>query len=246
MNKSNFKAYKVSVLFSVMMSVAGGSIAQESAYSDLDACTKGEQFKLTAKGAITGALVGLGGSLFAGKKDNAAQAAVLGAVAGGAVGFATAYYTAIETCQKMNPGWVTESKINRDPNKAYAQVAKENSYKAKDGIKLLAKNMDVPDSVKAGSALSVVSTFDVMTPDGAEASAAIDRKLYVIEEGKETLVYPKETIPTPRKVEAGRNIDSGNIPIAGGAKAGTVYRVEFSVAPTDGAPSTISKNVTVS
>ena len=48
------------LITTAMLSSAGVVSAQESAYADLDACTKGEQIKLTTKGAVTGALAGLG------------------------------------------------------------------------------------------------------------------------------------------------------------------------------------------
>lgn len=246
MIKNKYAAGKFSLFFVSLMAVSGISKAQESAYADLDACTKDQQIKLTAKGAVTGLLAGFGGAFLAGKKDDAVKVAAIGAAAGGAAGFATAYYTAIETCQKLNANWITESKLVRDPSKSYAQVMKENNYKAKDGIKLLTKNIGVPSAVKAGSSLPIESTFDVMTPDGAETSVVIDHKLYVMEDGTEKLIYPKETKSPQRRVEAGRNTDSGAIPIASEVKAGTVYRVEFSVTPSDGKPVAVSKNVTIS
>jgi len=246
MKKNKHQIQLVSYLIAIaLLSSAGAVSAQESAYADLDACTKGEQIKLTAKGALTGALAGFGAAFLSGKKDDAAKAAVLGAAVGGAAGFATAYYNAIGTCYKANPSWKPESNIGRDQNKSYTQVNKENNYKPKEGIKVLTKQMEMATTVKPGTNLDINSTFDVMTPDGAETVVVIERKLFVIEDGKESPLNFPGTASESRTLEAGRNKDSVKLPIPAEAKAGSVYRVEFSAAASGKAPAIISKTVTV-
>lgn len=247
MKTRNNSAFKASILIAAAsLSLPGISHAQESAYADLNACTKDQQIKMTAKGALTGALAGFGGALLSGKKDDALKVAAVGAAAGGVAGFATAYYTAIDSCYKLNPNWVPESNITRDPSKSYPQVLKENQYSKKEGIKVLAKEMRLPDTVKPGETLPIVSTFDVMTPDGAQADIVIERKLFAVVDGKETM------LPTPfhgtdsRTIEAGRSRDTVNLPIGPETKAGSVYRVEFSVNGGGKPANVVSKTVTVS
>jgi hypothetical protein len=221
------------------------SIAQESAYADLDACTKGEQVRLTAKGAAIGLFAGLGGAMFSGKKDDAAKAAAVGAVAGGVAGFATAYYTAIDNCRKMNPSWITESNLVRDPSKSYTQVKKENRYQPRDGILLKLQNLDMPGSVKAGERVAIDSTFDLMTPDDAETQVIFQRKLFVTTSGKETQVpFPLAGTAT-RVVEAGRSRETISLPTPTDAASGTVYRVEISAVAGGKPPVTMSKSVIV-
>lgn len=247
MKKNKHQIQFLSFLITIaLLSSAGAVSAQESAYADLDACTKGEQIKLTAKGALTGALAGFGVAFLSGKKDDAAKAAVLGAAVGGAAGFATAYYNAIGTCYKLNPTWVPESNIVRDPSKSYVQVKKENNYKPKEeGIKVLAKKMDMATSVTAGAKLDINSTFDVMTPDGAETAIVVERKLFAVEGDKETAVFFPGRPSDHRTMEPGRNNDIVKLQIPMDAKVGSVYRVEFSVAAEGKTPTVISKTVTV-
>lgn len=228
--------------------VAATASAQESAYQDLNACTKGEQIKSTAKGAIAGAFTGLGAAFLTGKKDDAGKAALIGAAAGGAIGFATAYYSAIDTCYKMNPTWVPESKLVRDPSTSYAQVNKENNYKPKDGVKVIIKQVEMASYAKPGSKVDINSTFDVMTPDGAETPVMIDRKLFAIDGGKETIVpFPGNNASNGRAnvVQPGRNTDFEKLPIATDAKPGSTYRVEISVAAAGKDPQMMSRTVTV-
>lgn len=246
MNKNIHSVRQVSFLLAaILLSSAGSAFSQESAYADLNACTKGEQIKLTAKGALTGALAGFGAAFLSGKKDDAGKAALLGAAVGGAAGFATAYYNAMATCYKLNPTWLPESNIVRDPSKSYEEVKKENNYNSKEGIKVLAKKIDMATSVTAGSKLDINSTFDVMTPDGAETSFVIDRKLFVIEGDKETALEFPWKASVARTEQPGRHNDIVKLPISENAKVGTVYRVEFSVTAEGKAPTVISKTVTV-
>jgi len=236
---------KIALMTFVLSAFTANAIAQESAYADLDACTKNEQIKLTVKGAAMGAFAGLGASFLSGNKDKAAKAAVLGAAGGGAIGFATAYYTAIDTCKKLNPNWVTESKLVRDPAKSYAQVVKENHYSPKDGIAVRMQKMDVPSQTKAGTDVTVDTTYDVMTPDGAEAPVTFSRKLYVLADGVEKeMTFPEKDTVT-RTVEAGRSKESIKIPVPADMKAGSVYRIMMTAGAVGSSPVTISKNVAV-
>lgn len=229
----------------VLQTCAGQAFAQQSAYADLDACTKNEQLKLTAKGAAMGALAGLGGALFSGHKEKAGKAAAAGAIGGGVIGFATAYYTAIDTCNKLNPSWVGESKLVRDPSKSYSQVVKENRYVAKDGITLRLREMAMPGQSKPGDRVAIDTVYDLMTPDGAESAVVFSRKLFIVADGTEQLVQFPAAASETRTVEAGRSKESMVLPIAPDSKPGTVYRVEFSAAAGGKAPVTMSKSVTV-
>lgn len=245
MNISTFP--KVAILTTaITLFLSGASSAQESAYADLDACTKNEQIKLTAKGAMTGAITGLGAALFSGKKDKAVQAAAVGAVVGGVAGFSIAYYNAVETCYKLNPSWIPESQLQRDPSKSYAQVVKENQYNTKEGIKVLAKNLDLPNSAKAGTSLDVTSSYDLMTPDGSETAVVVDRRLFAVANGKETAIpFPGKTTEE-RIVAVGRSKDTVKLKIPPDAKTGETYRLELGVRTGEKPPSVISKTITVS
>jgi hypothetical protein len=232
-------------LIALVVAYSGTAIAQESAYADLDACTKGEQVRLTAKGAAMGLMAGLGGAFFSGNKDKAGKAAVAGAVAGGAAGFLTAYYTAIDNCRKINPNWITESNLVRDPSKSYAQVKKENSYQPHDGIVVKLRNMDMPNSVKAGERVPIDTTYDLMTPDDAETQVTFQRKLFVTVDGKEKEVpFPLNGLAN-RVVEAGRSKESLALPTPADVTKGTVYRVEISASAAGKPPVMTSRSVTV-
>lgn len=217
--------------------------AQESANTDLDSCVKEEQIALTAKGAGAGAIAGLGAAIFSKKKDDALKNAAIGAVVGGAAGFATAYFTAIDTCYKKNPSWIPESKIER--TKAYAQVKKETKYKPAEGIKAQATKIAMPATVKAGEALDIASTFIVLTPDGAETQVTLERKLFVIVEGKETaLTFTGKNIEE-RTVEPGEHQDTAHLPIPSDTQVGTQYRYQFSVSAGGKPVSSVTSTVVV-
>jgi len=233
------------IIAAILQASASQVIAQESAYTDLNTCTRNEQLKLTAKGAALGALTGFGGAFLTGNKEKAKKAALAGAVGGGAVGFATAYYTAIDTCKKLNPSWVTESNLVRDPAKSYAQVKKENNYSAKDGISLRVRDMAMPGEAKPGDELAIETVYDVMTPDGAETPVVFSRKLFVVADGAETEVKFPMAASATRTVEAGRNKESMKLPISAETAAGTTYRVELSASVAGKSPITTTKSVTV-
>lgn len=243
---SSIRAFKRSAIIAAVLQASIGQVmAQESAYADLNTCTRNEQVKSTVKGAALGALTGFGGALLTGNKDKAKKAALAGALGGGAVGFATAYYTAIDTCKKLNPSWVTESNLVRDPSKSYAQVKKENNYSAKEGIALRVREMAMSGEAKPGDELAIDTVYDVMTPDGAETSVVFSRKLYVVADGAETeVIFPMAATAT-RTVEAGRSKESMKLPISAETPAGTVYRVELSASAGGKSPITTTKSVTV-
>jgi hypothetical protein len=235
-----------SVVAVLLLSLSNVAFSQESAYADLDSCTKNEQVKNTVKGAAVGALSGLGAAFLSGNKDKAGKAALIGAAAGGAVGFATAYYSAVDKCYKSNPSWIPESKLARDPAKSYKDVVKENHYQAKEGVKVQFKQVDVASTVKAGTSLPISSTFDVLTPDGAETPVVIERKLFVIDQGKENPVpFPDAKAGQATVVEAGRNISKVQLPIPADSTPGTVYRLDMSVATAGKTPDMVSRSFTV-
>jgi len=224
---------------------SAGALAQESAYASLDACTKDEQIRLTAKGAALGMVTGLGGALFSGKKDKALKAGVIGAVAGGAAGFATAYYTAIDNCNKKNPQWITESSLVRDPSRNYKQVKKEHGYQANEGVKVHLNDVVVPASVQPGERFAIDTVFDLMTPTDAEAEVQFQRKLFVTTDGQEKeMPFPSASSAT-RVVEAGRSKETIQLPTPPDAIKGTTYRIEISAAAGGKPPAMLSRSVSV-
>ncbi|MEX5745093.1 hypothetical protein [Massilia sp. X63] len=222
------------------------ALAQESAYADLDACTRGEQMKLTAKGAVAGMVAGFAGAILSGKKENTKKAALLGMAGGAAAGFATAYYTAIDTCKKQNPQWITEASLVRDPSRSLKQVKSEHGYQPRrDGVMVALKEIESTATIKAGEPLSINTYYDVMTPDDAEALVAFERKLFVTVDGQEAEVPFPQTGHFERKVEAGRSREPLVLPTLADAKPGTIYRVTMSAAAGGKAPVTVSKSITV-
>lgn len=239
------RSYGRAVVLAMGLVWSTSTFAQESAYADLDACTKGEQIRLTAKGAFTGLLAGFGGAMLTGNKDKAAKSALIGAAGGGAIGFATAYYTAIDTCRKINPTWITESELVRDPNKSYAQVKKENNYQPRDGVVLKLHDVVMQSNVRPGERVPIDATYDVMTPYDAETKVEFRRKLFVTVDGKESEMLFPQGGSTNRTVEAGRSTEKLMLPISSEATRGSSYRVEISAGAAGGKPVTSSKTVTI-
>ena len=192
MNPHHLSASKLFLLIpTALLYLSGAASAQESVIEAQNACVHDEQVSSTVKGGGAGLLTGLGAGLLSGKKDNAVKGAAIGAAVGGAAGFALAYYTTIETCNKKNPIWIPESKIERTKN--YEQVKKETKYKPSEGIKAQVRKIEMPISTSPGVTvdIDVNSTFIVLTPDGAETAVVLERKLFVVDEnGKETIVLP--------------------------------------------------------
>ncbi|MEM5439931.1 hypothetical protein [Paraburkholderia diazotrophica] len=228
-----------------MLILSSGAQAQESANDDLNSCVHKEQILTTAKGAGIGALTGFAAMLVSNKKDDAVKGAAVGAAVGAIAGFATAYYTAIDTCFKKNPAWIPESNFQR--TKSFEKVKKDLKYKSSQGVVVKANSVTIDGPVKADGQAVVNSTFDLMTPDGAEKSIAIERKLYVIgDDGKETLVPFPGRNTEEHVFEAGEQTDTVRVPVPHGAKAGSSYRVEFSVAADNKPASVASQKFTVS
>ncbi|MFM0522087.1 hypothetical protein PQR08_32200 [Caballeronia jiangsuensis] len=237
MTKREKRVAVCAAVASAMLFASIGVHAQESANDDLDSCVKHEQIVGTAKGAGLGALAGLGAMLVAHKKEDAGKAALIGAVAGGVAGWATSFYTANETCYKKNPAWIPESKLNR--TKDYDKIKKEIHYNAKQGPLAKMQSIQVPGPVTPNSQAEVTSTFIVMTPNGADAPVTIDRKLFVIEDGKEKEVAFPGHSSQQLTLEPGQQQDVSHIPIPPDAKPGSTYRVQMAVT-TDGSPTAVA------
>lgn len=220
--------------------------AQESANAELDACVRDEQITLTAKGAGLGALAGLGAALFSGnknKEDAAIKQAAIGAAVGGAAGFATAYFTAIDTCFKKNPSWIPESKIERTQD--YTQVQRAIKYKPADGVKFEAIKLEMPKRAKAGTTVEFSSSFYVLTPDGAEIELMLERKLFLVVDGKETQMTFNGKNSEYRTLQPGGHKDTARLPIPAKAPVGTQYRVVFSVSAGGQPASSVQSTVVV-
>lgn len=220
--------------------------AQESVKAQLDSCIQKEQMLLTGKGAAVGALAGLGASLFAKKEDkkiDPLKAAALGAVVGGAAGFVRSYFTANANCLDKNPSWLPATQIER--SKSFEQVRTEVAYRPAMGVLVKAKQASMPATLVAGASAEVVSTFIVMTPDGAELPVEITRKLFVTENGKEVEVGFPGRKSELRKVEPGELVDTVRVQFPDSSASGSSYRVEFSVAAEKMPPSVVSASGTV-
>lgn len=209
-----------------------------------NACVRDEMIALTAKGAGIGAMAGLGAALLSGgKKEDALKKAAIGAAVGGATGLATGFFTANANCNKKNPDWIPESKIERTQD--YEQVKKTTKYKPSEGIKAQATKLGMPSNVKAGSALNIESSFYVLTPDGAETEVMIERKLFAIVDGKETQVPFLGKESEQRTFQPGEHKDTVSLPTPPNAPAGTKYRFEFSVSAGGKPVSTVQGTFTV-
>ena len=230
----------------VVAFMSASAVAQESAYADLNSCVQSEQIKSTAKGAAVGALTGLGASFLGGmKKKDAIKATALGAVAGGGIGFVKAYYEATNTCYKKNPSWVPASNITRSAT--LAQAKKDAKYKPSQGIVTGIVKIDMPESVKSGTASIPMNTvFNVLTPNDAETQVEIVRKVYVIEEGKEELMpftagSPSET----RTFEPAQHTDTVNYELSSNFKPGMQLRYEIQIKTATTAVVTATKTVSI-
>jgi hypothetical protein len=226
-----------------LVQLSSNVYAQESANAELDSCVRNEQIVTTAKGVGAGAIAGLSAMFVAHKSNDAVKGALIGAAVGGVAGFATAYYTAVDTCYRKNPSWKPESKLER--TQSYEELKKKIKYKPSQGIVARAESVDVGSPVKADSQAQMNSTFYVMTPDGAETNITVERKLFVVTDGKEEqVVFPGDATQA-YTVAGGEQRDTVHIPIAKDTKSGTVYRVEFDVAAAGMPPSIASKTFTV-
>lgn len=206
-------------------------------------CVKNEMIALSLKGAGLGAVAGLTAGLFGKNKDDAVKKAAIGAAVGGAAGLATGFFTANANCYKKNPDWIPESKIER--TQSYDQVKSETKYQPSEGIKIQATKLEMPSRAKAGSTISIESSFTVMTPQGDEIEVTIGRKLFAITDGKDESIpfTGKET--EQRVFQPGGNKDTSSLPIPSNAPAGTKYRYEFSVSAGGKPASTVQGTLTV-
>ena len=119
---------------------------------------------------------------------------------------------------QKNPAWIPESKLNR--TKDYDKIKKEIHYNAKQGPLARMQSIRVPGPVTANSQAEVTSTFIVMTPNGADAPVTIDRKLFVIADGKETEVaFPGHSFQQ-LTLEPGKQQDVSHIPDSSRRQAG--------------------------
>jgi hypothetical protein len=110
---------------------------------------------------------------------------------------------------------------------------------------VLAKNIEMPSSIKSGADLNIINTFDLMTPDGAEAIISIKRDLFSIApDGTEKQLKILVKSPEQRTEAIGRSNDLVKIKTQG-IPAGTTLRMEFSVAAGDKAPSMTSRIVKI-
>lgn len=226
--------------------MSANAVAQESAYADLDSCVQSEQLKSTAKGAAVGALTGLGASLFGGmKKKDAIKATALAAVAGGGIGFVKAYYEATNTCYTQNPSWVPASNISRSAT--LAQAKKAAKYKPSEGIKTSIIDIEMPSSVKSGSASIPMNTkFVVLTPDDAETPVEIERKIYIIEDGKEELMpFTAASATETKTFEPAQHTDKIDYKLTSNFKPGMQLRYEIVLKSGDKPPVSSSKTVSI-
>jgi len=96
-------------------------------------------------------------------------------------------------------------------------------------------------SVKAGAGVEIRSSFVVLTPDGAETTALIERKLFVVRDGKPNLVPFPGKSHEERTLEPGEHSDHVTLPTNSDMQ-GTELQFDFSVT-AGGKTSTASANV---
>lgn len=202
--------------------------AQESTNSQMDDCVKKEQVTKAAVGAALGALTGWFAAARTG--GDAKKGALAGAVVGGGAGWLIAYNTAIDTCQKEHADWIPEANLVRTKN--YEEVKKNTRYTPAKGITSTVIAVDAK-SVEAGT-FEMSSTFQVMTPDGAETKVVLTRKMFTTIDGKEEEVKIASSRPNEeRTVEPGQHMDTVRIHVPADLKAGSKVRYVFGVS-TDG------------
>ena len=201
----------------------------ESVTSDLDKCITQKMISSTAKGAVTGALMGFLAAKASGEdKEHERKAALIGAAAGGVFGYVKAWNKAVDDCKKEHPDWVVESDIKRSPN--YDAVVAEFNYKPpqKNSIAIV-RPLQIPEPVKPGDTANIQAKFVILTPDGGEAKVKIDRKFFVVADGQEEpLSFPGRD-SEDRVVENGEQVDEFNLPIGKDVPVGTKVRVQYAI-----------------
>jgi hypothetical protein len=216
--------------------------AQESVNKELDNCIGKERGSSAIKGAVAGALLGFLKSAADDGKDTGKNV-LAGAAVGGAAGFAVSYFNAVDKCYKKNPSWMPESQLKRGAN--YEQTKAAVRYDPSMGVVAHAFSISVPESVQRGASLPLESRFIALSPDGAEVELNIERRLFVVAEGKETVVSFPGQPREQRRVEAGEQRDSSKLDIPADMPAGTVLRYEFSVAVARKAESVVTAQTVV-
>jgi len=226
------------LLIVILTNFNSNVIAAESADDALNSCVKQKQ----VTGALTGAVLGALAGFFSGS-DKKGTTAAIGAAAGSLAGWGYAAYTANKACITEHPEWIPESKLERVAD--YKTVLQEESYDPKkDGIKLRVASIDGPSKVKSKDKAEILTTFILLTPDGAESKVLLTRKLFLTSngEGEKEVEYPGSKTDS-RTFEPGRITDAVS-PIIYGA-TGDKLRYEVSVSDGSNIVSTMSKELIV-
>lgn len=238
MKGSNNKSVKWLLLVIILTSFNSKVIAAESADEALNSCVKQKQIK----GAVTGAIFGALAGLFT-NSDSKGTGAAIGAAAGSLAGWAYSAYTANNACINEHPEWIPESRLERVGD--YQSVLLEESYNPKkDRIKLRISSIEAPSSVKSNDKPEIITTFIVLTPNGAETKVNLTRKLFLTQVGQEEKEVPFPGNPTETRIfEPGKIIDKVSPKIYG--ESGDKLRYEISVSDGSNAISKMSKDLII-
>ena len=220
------------------LAAASPCLAQQSVQTKLDECIVREQKGDAAAGGILGFLshfsVGVSRSSgTAPPPDNRQQSsgggggAVTATAAGSAMGLATAYFNAMKDCLEDHPDWLPATQLGRreDYRAAMARVG----YEPSQGLVLRPEAVDMPAEARPETKFQVRSRFLVLTPDGAEASVYIERRLFAIANGQEEQLTIPAQPEEKRTLPAGEHEDVINLLIPKDVPLGVSYRVEFIV-----------------
>lgn len=200
MKNLNKTTAKCLLLVMVISQLNNKVLAAESADEALNSCVKQKQIK----GAVTGAIVGALAGLFA-SGDRKGAGAAIGAAAGSIAGWAYTAYTANSACIGEHPEWIPESRLERVGD--YQAVLQEESYNPrKDGVKLRIASIDAPTTVKSNDKPEIITTFVVLTPNGAETKVDLTRKLFLTPAGQE-----EKEVPFPGNAKESRVFEPGKI-----------------------------------
>lgn len=235
------KRFGVAAGLLLALAVQGLAQAQESVNQALDECISTERLKAVGKGAVVGAFLGLLKAKLD-RNGSSNQDIAVGAIAGGLAGVAYAHFHAVASCYRKNPSWMPESNIVRSGS--YAALRQRLRYRPAEGVVARVLNVAVAAEVRPGTPMELVSRFGVLTPNGAEADAVIERKLFAVDAGKETEL-PIVRAREERRVEAGESVDRVVVPIPADMSPGIAFRYEFSVAVPGRPAATQSVTTTV-
>lgn len=208
------------------------SWAQQSASAALDECIRGQQRSSGLTGGLLGALGGLGIHLGRRNGDDRGNerggvSISLGAGTGGALGLASAYFNATGACFKQHPEWVPESRLERGQD--YDTLVQQTAYRPEQGLLARSTQVEMPAQARPETAVEVRSRFILLTPDGAEASVQIERRLFAVVEGQENALPLPAQAQEKRVLPPGEHLDLVRLPIPKDAPLGTVYRLEFRI-----------------